>query len=166
MVWYLNLSAILESLKNLSIPRYVPKTLPTTTSTPDVQMAGNDSNSEDSSLSDNDRTLVEDDLHTAAAAATNGEVHLTNGFSNGATNGGGGGFVDEDDEEETYLAEWRNNDYYFKVTPVEYHNPNGDSGAEDDSSSSSDGEKVIRVSCGWRGVLWFLLVIYAFVSVG
>ncbi|KAL9700561.1 hypothetical protein quinque_004002 [Culex quinquefasciatus] len=137
-----------ESLKNLSIPRYVPKAIPTTTatSTPDVQMAGNDSNSEDSSLSDNDRTLVEDDLHTAAAT-TNGDAHLTNGFSNGgATNGGGaGGFVDEDDEEETYLAEWRNNDYYFKVTPVEYHNPNGDSGAEDDSSSSSNGEKVIRV---------------------
>lgn len=155
----MTLSGILESLKNLSIPRYVPKTIPTTTatSTPDVQMAGNDSNSEDSSLSDNDRTLVEDDLHTAAAT-TNGDAHLTNGFSNGgATNGGGGagGFVDEDDEEETYLAEWRNNDYYFKVTPVEYHNPNGDSGAEDDSSSSSDGEKVIRVS--WLRYFWYYI---------
>ena len=122
----------------------LPPTTSAATAAPDVQMAGNDSNSEDSSLSDNDRTLVEDDLHTAA---TNGadEAHLTNGFSNGATNGGTGGFVDEDDEEETYLAEWRNNDYYFKVTPVEYHNPNGDSGAEDDSSSSSETEKVIQV---------------------
>lgn len=133
-----------ESLKNLSIPRYTPKTslLPpsaTVTSSSDIQMAGNDSNSEDSSLSDNDRTLVEDDLHTAATVPTNG-------FSNGTTNGNGHAALDDDDEEETYLAEWRNNDYYFKVTPVEYHNPNGDSGAEDDSSSSSsDGEKVIRV---------------------
>ncbi|EDS44196.1 ubiquitin carboxyl-terminal hydrolase 64E [Culex quinquefasciatus] len=76
---------------------------------------------EDSSLSDNVRRLVEDDLHTAAAA-TNGDAHLTNGFSNGgATNRGGA------------------------VTPVEFHKPNGDSGAEDDSSSSSDGEEVIRV---------------------
>lgn len=134
-----------ESLKNLSIPRYVPKSsmLP---STSDVQMAGNDSNSEDSSLSDNDRTLVEDDMHTAATTTTtNGDgPHLmTNGFStNGSAN-----HDDADDEEESYLAEWRNYDYYFKVAPVEYHNPNGDSGAEDDtsSSSSSDGEKVIRV---------------------
>lgn len=151
-----------ESLKNLSIPRFVPKSLPTTvpmngsSGATDVHMANNDSNSEDSSLSDNDRTLVEDDVvHTQLNGDVN-NLHFTNGVStNGFTNGkecGG----DDDEEEEEYLAECRNNDYYFKVAPVEYHNPNGDSGAEDDSSSSSDSEKVIKVLIDKRASVGYL----------
>lgn len=136
-----------DTLKKLSIPRFVPKVVPQPANATalvngngtDVQMTSTDSNSEDSSLSDNDRTLVEDEVHTQL----NGDIsnlHFTNGV---ATNGFKD--ADDDDEEESYLAECRNNDYYFKVAPLEYHSPNADSGAEEDSSSSSDSEKVIKV---------------------
>ncbi|XP_065074039.1 ubiquitin carboxyl-terminal hydrolase 47 isoform X2 [Ochlerotatus camptorhynchus] len=135
-----------DTLKKLSIPRFVPKVVPQPATAvvngngTDVQMTSTDSNSEDSSLSDNDRTLVEDEVHTQL----NGDIsnlHFTNGVT---TNGFKD--ADDDDEEESYLAECRNNDYYFKVAPLEYHNPNADSGAEEDSSSnSSDSEKVIKV---------------------
>ncbi|XP_055620915.1 ubiquitin carboxyl-terminal hydrolase 47 [Toxorhynchites rutilus septentrionalis] len=137
-----------DTLKNMYIPRFVPKPLsqapPATMNgcASDAQMASNDSNSEDSSLSDNDRTLVEDDVH----AQLNGDVsnlHFTNGVStNGFTSG------DDDDEEESYLMECRKNDYYFKVTPANFQSPAAETGTEDDSgssSSSSESEKVIKV---------------------
>lgn len=138
----------IDTLKKLSIPRFVPKVVPQPATAlvngngTDVHMTSTDSNSEDSSLSDNDRTLVEDEVHTQL----NGDIsnlHFTNGVT---TNGFKD--ADDDDEEESYLAECRNSDYYFKVAPLEYHNPNADSGAEEDgsSSSSSDSEKVIKVS--------------------
>ncbi|XP_053690327.1 ubiquitin carboxyl-terminal hydrolase 47 [Sabethes cyaneus] len=138
-----------ETLKNLAIPRFVAKPLPSATlnrsTVQDVTMAtvNNDSNSEDSSLSDNDRTLVDDDLVHTQLNGNVSNLHFTNGIS---TNGfaGNGTDVEDDDEEESYLAECRNNSY-FKVSPVEYHNQNADSGAEDDSSNSSDNEKVIKV---------------------
>lgn len=136
-----------DTLKKLSIPRFVPKVVPPQSATAlvngnvtDVQMTSTDSNSEDSSLSDNDRTLVDDSCTTQL----NGEIRDLH-FTNGATTNGFKD-ADDDDEEESYLAECRNNDYYFKVAPLEYHNPNADSGAEEDSSSSSsDSEKVIKV---------------------
>ncbi|XP_062708304.1 ubiquitin carboxyl-terminal hydrolase 47 [Aedes albopictus] len=137
-----------DTLKKLSIPPYVPKALPQMNgNASDVHMANTDSNSEDSSLSDNDRTLVEDDVHTQL----NGEVsnlHFTNGVST-TTTATTNGFkdADEDDEEESYLAECRNNDYYFKVAPLVYHSAHNESGPQEEtgSSSSSDNEKVIKV---------------------
>lgn len=135
-----------DTLKKLSIPPYVPKALPQMNgNASDVHMANTDSNSEDSSLSDNDRTLVEDDVHTQL----NGEVsnlHFTNGVSTTTTNGFKD--ADDDDEEESYLAECRNNDYYFKVAPLVYHSAHNESGPQEESgsSSSSDNEKVIKVS--------------------
>lgn len=139
-----------DTLKKLSIPPYVPKALPPQMNgnASDVHMANTDSNSEDSSLSDNDRTLVEDDVHTQL----NGNVsnlHFTNGVS--ATTTGTYGFIkdaDDDDEEESYLAECRNNDYYFRVAPLVYHSASNDASAQEEtssSSSSSDNEKVIKV---------------------
>lgn len=141
--------SLVDTLKKLSIPRFVPKVVSQTATAvvngtgSDVQMTSTDSNSEDSSLSENDRTLVEDDVNKQL----NGDIsnlHFTNGVT---TNGFKD--ADDDDEEESYLAECRNNDYYFKVAPLEQHNPNGDSGAEEDSSSSSDSEKVIKVGGKW-----------------
>lgn len=137
-----------ETLKKLSIPPYVPKVLPPQVNgnATDVHMANTDSNSEDSSLSDNDRTLVEDDVHTQL----NGDVsnlHFSNGVS--STNHNIFKDADDDDEEESYLAECRNNDYYFKVAPLVYQSSNNDAGAQEEStsssSSSSDTEKVIKV---------------------
>lgn len=139
-----------DTLKKLSIPRYVPKVVPQS-ATPvmvngnatDVQMANTDSNSEDSSLSDNDRTLVEDEVHTQLNGDIN-NLHFTNGVAGATTNGFKD--ADDDDEEEFYLAECRNNDYYFKVAPLEYHSPQVEAGADEhSSSSSSDSEKVIKV---------------------
>lgn len=131
-----------DTLKKLSIPPYVPKVHPQMNgNAADVHMANTDSNSEDSSLSDNDRTLVEDDVHTQL----NGDVsnlHFTNGIS---TNGFKD--TDDDDEEESYLAECRNNDYYFKVAPLVCYTTNNESGTQEEtaSSSNSDYEKVIKV---------------------
>lgn len=137
-----------DTLKNLYIPRFVPKPLPpapaaeTNGCATDAHMASNDSNSEDSSLSDNDRTLVEDDVVHKQLNGDVSNLHFSNGVStNGFTSG------DEDDEEESYLMECRKNDYYFNVTPLYSQSPNGETGAEDESSSSSssDSEKVIKV---------------------
>lgn len=131
------------TLKNMSIPRYIPKPQQTTviTNGKDAPIANTDSNSEDSSLSDNDKTLVEEDGHEHMNGDAS-HLHYSNGIStNGYTNGND---VD-DDEDESLIAECRKSDYYFKVTTVEYHNANADSGAEDDSSSNSDNKKVIKV---------------------
>lgn len=136
-----------DTLKKLSIPRLAPKVVSQSATAmmngngTDVQMTNTDSNSEDSSLSDNDRTLVDDEVQTQLNGDIN-NLHFTNGVT---TNG----FKDsdDDDEEESYLAECRNNDYYFKVAPLENHHPNADSDVEGDtsSSSSSDSEKVVKV---------------------
>lgn len=134
-----------DTLNKLSIPPFVPKALPQMNgNATDVHMSGTDSNSEDSSLSDNDRTLVEDDVHTQL----NGDVSSLN-FTNGvSTTTNGYKDADDDDEEESYLAECRNSDYYFKVTPLVYQPLNNDIGEQEEnshSSSSSDSEKVIKV---------------------
>ncbi|XP_055533774.1 ubiquitin carboxyl-terminal hydrolase 47 isoform X2 [Wyeomyia smithii] len=149
-----------ETLKNLAIPRFVAKSFSSTlmngSAVQDVSMVAvnNDSNSEDSSLSDNDRTLVEDDVVHKQLNGDVSNLHFTNGIS---TNGfaGSGTDIEEDDEEESYLAECRKN-YYFKVSPVEYHNQNSDSGAEEDTSSSSRNEKVIVVLIDKRSSHGFL----------
>lgn len=138
-----------DTLNKLSIPRLVPKAVSQSATAAmngngiDVQMTNTDCNSEDSSLSDNDRTLVDDEVHTQLNGDIN-NLHFTNGVT---TNGfKDAADDDDDDEEESYLAECRNNDYYFKVAPLEHHHPDAASGAEEDtSSSSSDSEKVVKV---------------------
>ncbi|XP_055606489.1 ubiquitin carboxyl-terminal hydrolase 47 isoform X2 [Uranotaenia lowii] len=156
---YINLPDMdAETLKNLSIPRFVSKPLTNGNGTVngnchESQLANNDSNSEDSSLSDNDRTLVEDDFHTQLnGKSVNPLLDDTldqepeGVFTAKLVNGGDLDKDTDDDEEESFVAECKNNDYYFKAAPVEYHNPNADSGAEDDSSSSSvSNSKVLKV---------------------
>lgn len=129
-----------DTLK-LLIPQYVKKPqsqAPAATNgiKTDQHIAGTDSNSEDSSLSDNDRTLVEDETHTQVNGHANG-VHLTNGFS---TNGYNHGYEGDDvDEEEMCLAECKNSDFYFKVTPVECD----DHIADNDSRGKEDSIKIL-----------------------
>ncbi|XP_050073446.1 ubiquitin carboxyl-terminal hydrolase 47 [Anopheles maculipalpis] len=160
-----------DTLENLSIPRLSKETLAaiagadhqiTTTGT-------GDSNSEDSSLSDNDRTLVEDDF---VHIKLNGDLHLTNG-GNGALSNGvksattpttNGGFNDDDDNDEDdedaklaeMLQECRAQEYYFKVTPLDTTGGSSSNGSSnttngnsaDDSSTrshSTDSQKLIQV---------------------
>uniref|UniRef100_A0A182SXD2 Ubiquitin carboxyl-terminal hydrolase 47 C-terminal domain-containing protein n=1 Tax=Anopheles maculatus TaxID=74869 RepID=A0A182SXD2_9DIPT len=164
-----------DTLESLSIPRLSKETLATIAAADNpMAAAAGDSNSEDSSLSDNDRTLVEDDF---VHIKLNGDLHLTNG-SNGALSNGvkcttattpttNGGFKndddnDDDDDEDAKLAEMlqecRAQEYYFKVTPLDTtttgsssnngssNNTNG-STADDSStrSHSTDSQKLIQV---------------------
>uniref|UniRef100_A0A182Q081 Ubiquitin carboxyl-terminal hydrolase 47 n=1 Tax=Anopheles farauti TaxID=69004 RepID=A0A182Q081_9DIPT len=161
-----------DTLESLSIPRLSKETLAAITAA-DCPMGGGtgDSNSEDSSLSDNDRTLVEDDF---VHIKLNGDLHLTNGggsttttktASNGVKSSTGGttkpttnGFKDDDDEEDEdaklaeMLQECRAMDYYFKVTPMDIHssssgttNGNGTAAADDSSTRSHSTDKQNRL---------------------
>lgn len=140
-------------------------------------MAGGtgDSNSEDSSLSDNDRTLVEDDF---VHIKLNGDLHLTNGGSSGAgamSNGAAAkgsskvtattptsasnGFKSDDEEEDEdaklaeMLQECRAQEYYFKVTPLNTASSssngasNGSSADDSTRSHSTDSgsQKLVQV---------------------
>ncbi|XP_058838684.1 ubiquitin carboxyl-terminal hydrolase 47 isoform X2 [Topomyia yanbarensis] len=137
--------------KSLSLPRYTPKSLPKSTTTMNsygdvVLTIHYDSNSEDSSLSDNDRTLVEDDsMHTEHK----GDVSylLKKNFEP----------EDIDTEDEDRLnVEYDNCAYFFQVTPVEYHNSSENSGAENTCSNGVDNERVIQVLMDKRVELGFL----------
>ncbi|XP_052894832.1 ubiquitin carboxyl-terminal hydrolase 47 [Anopheles moucheti] len=157
-----------DTLESLSIPRLSKETLATIAGA-DYPMAGTgtgDSNSEDSSLSDNDRTLVEDDF---VHIKLNGDLHLTNGgngvMSNGVksttTTSTTNGFKDDDEEEDEdaklaeMLQECRTLEYYFKVAPLDTassnnnsngSNTNGNSSADDSTRShSTDSQKLIQV---------------------
>ncbi|KFB43249.1 AGAP007106-PA-like protein [Anopheles sinensis] len=145
-----------ETLDSLAIPRLSKETLASlvgadvsstanATTNSNATATSGDSNSEDSSLSDNDRTLVEDDF--GHIKLNGGGLHLANGTSgaglvNGdtATNGNNGGSVtptsktngfkcnhdddwdvDEDGEDEDAkimqnVQECKAQEYYFKVT--------------------------------------------------
>uniref|UniRef100_A0A182YEJ4 Ubiquitin carboxyl-terminal hydrolase 47 n=1 Tax=Anopheles stephensi TaxID=30069 RepID=A0A182YEJ4_ANOST len=163
-----------DTLESLSIPRLSKETLATIAGAdyPTAAAGTGDSNSEDSSLSDNDRTLVEDDF---VHIKLNGDLHLTNGgngaaLSNGAkrtTTTTNGGFKNDDDNDEEdedaklaeMLQECRAQEYYFKVTPLDTTTPAGSSSngsstngnTADDSSStrshnnSTDSQKLVQV---------------------
>uniref|UniRef100_A0A182JX96 Ubiquitin carboxyl-terminal hydrolase 47 n=1 Tax=Anopheles christyi TaxID=43041 RepID=A0A182JX96_9DIPT len=155
-----------DTLESSSIPRLSKETLAAIAAA-DSPMAG-DSNSEDSSLSDNDRTLVEDDF---VHIKLNGDLHLTNGGGKGVLNSNGAksitatattptttnGFKDDDEEEDEdaklteMLQECRAQEYYFKVTPLDTASSNGTTSngnsSTDDStrSHSTDSQKLIQV---------------------
>uniref|UniRef100_A0A182P466 Ubiquitin carboxyl-terminal hydrolase 47 n=1 Tax=Anopheles epiroticus TaxID=199890 RepID=A0A182P466_9DIPT len=140
-----------DTLASQSIPRLSKETLAAIAAADSPMTGTGDSNSEDSSLSDNDRTLVEDDF---VHIKLNGDLHLTNGgsgvrSSNGAKSSGTAttpttnGFKDDDDEEEDeeaklaeMLQECRAQEYYFKVTPLE--TPGSSNGTTNGTSSSDD----------------------------
>ncbi|XP_050091238.1 ubiquitin carboxyl-terminal hydrolase 47 isoform X2 [Anopheles aquasalis] len=157
-----------ETLESLSIPRLSKdalaslsaaieqqQPLTTTTVTSSTGTTG-DSNSEDSSLSDNDRTLVEDDNVAPTSGKLNGDWYLNNGTN---------GFRDSDDEEDDEELKWQENlqhckanDYFFKVTPLDatikastvVSNGTVDTNGTLDnestrSSSSSEAEKIIQI---------------------
>uniref|UniRef100_A0A182JKF4 Ubiquitin carboxyl-terminal hydrolase 47 n=1 Tax=Anopheles atroparvus TaxID=41427 RepID=A0A182JKF4_ANOAO len=74
-----------ETLDSLAIPRLSKETLASLAGADSSSAtAGGDSNSEDSSLSDNDRTLVDDDF---VHIKLNGDLHLANGNGGGLVNG-------------------------------------------------------------------------------
>ncbi|XP_040166058.1 ubiquitin carboxyl-terminal hydrolase 47 [Anopheles arabiensis] len=165
-----------DTLESLSIPRLSKETLAAIAAA-DSPMAGGtgDSNSEDSSLSDNDRTLVEDDF---VHIKLNGDLHLTNGGSSGAgamSNGAAAkgsskatattptsasnGFKSDDEEEDEdaklaeMLQECRAQEYYFKVTPLNTASSssngasNGSSADDSTRSHSTDSgsQKLVQV---------------------
>uniref|UniRef100_A0A182WLG6 Ubiquitin carboxyl-terminal hydrolase 47 n=1 Tax=Anopheles minimus TaxID=112268 RepID=A0A182WLG6_9DIPT len=154
-----------DTLESLSIPRLSKETLATIAGA-DYPMAGTgtgDSNSEDSSLSDNDRTLVEEDF---VHIKLNGDLHLTNGNGNGVMSNGAkstttsttNGFKDDDEEEDEdaklaeMLQECRAQEYYFKVTQLDMTSgsngvsSNGNSSADDSTRShSTDSQTLIQV---------------------
>ncbi|XP_058066376.1 ubiquitin carboxyl-terminal hydrolase 47 [Anopheles bellator] len=147
-----------ETLENLLIPRLPKETLASLAhvdhqlTMPPAATATGDSNSEDSSLSDNDRTLVEDDVVTGGSdhGKLNGDVHLTNG----GTNGFRGDSDDEEDEElkvQENLQECKAKEYYFKVTTLDAGDKSvsndATNGANDSarSASSSDTNKLVHI---------------------
>ncbi|ETN63869.1 ubiquitin carboxyl-terminal hydrolase 47 [Anopheles darlingi] len=158
-----------ETLESLAIPRLSKDALSslsaaieqqqplTTTTTTSGNGTTGDSNSEDSSLSDNDRTLVEDDNVAPTSGKLNGDWYLNNGTN---------GYRDSDDEEDDEELKWQENlqhckanDYFFKVTPLDTSikagtvvsngsmDTNGtlDNNESTRSSSSSETEKIIQI---------------------